>query len=130
MDDAPERETPRFSDPLFNGGQQMRMHDGDATRLTVDDGEERRFQVDAGDGHDLTARPPAGTVGADRAPGIAGGGPQTHRQTHDEGDVLAERFGSASDTFDGSAAGWTEEPMVGGTDETPKPGGDVGASHP
>jgi hypothetical protein len=111
MDDARERQTPRFSDPLFNGGQQMRMHDG----------EERRYQVDAGDGHDVTAGPPAGTVGADRAPGIGGGGPQAHRQTHDEGDVLAERFGAAADTFDGSAAGWTEEPPAGGgMGETPQ----------
>ncbi len=73
-------------EPEFNAGQQMNIHDGDAVRLVLDDTEERRYQVDAGDGHDLTAKPPAGTVGAETWMARAEGGPGDRLQSHDAAD--------------------------------------------
>ncbi len=79
-----------MDDLRYNGGEQLNIHDEGARRLTLDALEEQLLEVDTGDGHALTARPPVGTVGGppavDRPPTTpehtvaSGGGPATHQE--------------------------------------------------
>lgn len=57
-----------MDDATYNGGEQLNMHDEGARRLTLDEQAEKALQVDAGDGHQLTALPPVGTVGGPEPP--------------------------------------------------------------